>query len=529
MKNKIWKIIYSVIFALQVIVEAVTLGAVLRLNMLPNKFLLPVIALFVLGVLVTGLMFFIPARKKSGLGRRIVACLLAAGIMGLCVFALTAVNKLYNTMDSITDTENLEPSGDTRQVFVLQEDPAQTLEDAAGYTFGLVENYDTASTEGALAWVEQQLGTTVQTASFTTIPEMMDALYSGTCQAIILNEGVLSILADEEGYADVWERIRVLCDAQVMQVQQPQQPEQSEQPEQPDGQETTEPSASVDVPVPTSPPEPIDVTTTPFIMYISGLDASGSRLVRTRSDVNILVIVNPNTKQVLLVNTPRDYYVPNPGGDGVYDKLAHCSSYGFDNSLIAISELYDIELNYYARINFSGFKKLVDAVGGVEVYSEHTFTCAGVQIVKGMNYLDGERALAFARERQQLPGGDNDRGKNQMKIIKAIIKKATSGTTIITNYAQILDSLGGMFVTSMSYQDISALVKMQLDDMAEWDVQTYAVTGEGGWEYTYSSISLGKKSWVMYQDEERVAYGRELIQRVLDGEVLTAEDVKFPG
>lgn len=519
MKNKVWKIVYTVIFALQVIVEAVTLTAVLRLDMLPTKYLIPVIGIFVLGVLVTGLMLFVPERKKSGLGRRIVACLLAVIIMGLCIFALTAVSKLQSTMQNITNTDDWESTGATRQVFVRNDDPAEVLEDAADYTFGFVEGYDTDGTEGAIRAIEQQLGKSIVTVSFPTIPDMVDALYAGTCQAIIFNEGVLSILEEEEGYEDVRERIRVLYDAQVLQ-------QEAEQPQQPDEQESTEPSASVDATVPTQ-PEEFDVTTTPFIMYVSGLDAEGSRLYRTRSDVNILVVVNPNTKQVLMVNTPRDSFIPNPAGNGMYDKLAHCSAYGFDHSLTAMSELYDIELDYYARINFTGFKKLVDAVGGVDVYSEHTYHRAGVQIVKGMNHLDGEGALVFARERKYLPGGDKDRGKNQMKIIKAIIQKATSGTTIITNYAQILDSLGGMFVTSMGSEDLSALVKMQLDDMATWDIKTYAVSGEGGWEYTYSSISLGKKSWVMYPDEDMVAYGSELIQRVLDGEVLTDEDVVY--
>lgn len=520
MKNsKIWKILYIAVFALQVIAEAVTLTAILRLNMLPNKFLIPVIGLFVLGLLVTGLLLFIPSKKRSGIGRRIIACLLAAVIVGLCMFALSAVNKLHNTMQNITNTDDWESTGDTRQVFVRSEDSAQTLEDAASYTFGFVENYDTESTAGAIRDMEQKLGKSIATVAFPTIPEMLAGLYNGSCQAIILNEGVMAILEEEEGLEDMRERIRLLYDAQVLQ----EQPQQQEKPE------ATEPSAPVEVTDPTQPEEEFDVTTTPFIMYVSGLDGEGRKLYRTRSDVNILVVVNPNTKQVLMVNTPRDSFIPNPAGDGMYDKLAHCSAYGFDHSLTAMSELYDIELDYYARINFTGFRKLVDAVGGVDVYSEHTYHRAGVQIVKGMNHLDGEGALVFARERKYLPGGDKDRGKNQMKIIKAIIQKATSGTTIITNYPQILDSLGGMFVTSMSSEDMSALVKMQLDDMATWDIKTYAISGQGGWEYTYSSISLGKKSWVMYPDEGMIDYGKELINRVLNGEVLTEEDVKYPG
>lgn len=509
MKKTIWKIFYTVIYILQVAVEAVTLTALLRLDMLPSKYLIPVIGLFVLGLIVTGLFLFIPARKKSGLGRRVVACLLAAAIMALCIFALTALNQLYHTMNNITNPEDWENTGDIRQIYVLVDDPAQSLEDAADYTFGIVDNYDVQCTEGALQAIKNQLGKAVTTASFGSVLDMIDGLYGGSCRAMILNEGVLSIVEEEEGYTDVRSRIRLLCDVDVLLAQEP------------DAGEPQDPADEA-----TDPPDSVaDVTNTPFVMYISGLDAEGSRLYKTRSDVNILAVVNPNTKQVLLVNTPRDSFVPNPGGNGMEDKLAHCSAYGFEHSLVALSELYDVELDYYARINFTGFEKLVDAVGGVDVYSDHTYKRGEVQIVKGLNHLDGEAALVFARERK-LIGGDKERGKNQMKIITAFIEKATTGTTIITNYPEILDSLGGMFVTSMDNKEISALVKMQLTDMASWDIQTYSVTGDGGWSYTYSSQN--RMSWVLYLDEATVAHGSELINRVLNGEVITEADLAYP-
>lgn len=521
MKNgKIWKVIYTVLFLLQVVAEALSLTAILRLNMLPGKYTAAVIAVFVLGLVLTGGLLFIPARKGSGNMRRIIACLLAAVIIGLCFFAFSVVSKVHDTMDDITDNQHLEQTGTTRQIFVLQEDPAKDLEDARGYVFGLVENYDTTNTEGALTAIAQQLGEPVQTLSFTTVHDMVNALYNGTCRAIILNGGYLSLLEDEAGFGDVRDRIRILCDVQVL---LPEKPEQPAEPEKSDG--PSEPSGSLELTTPTQPEEPNDITTTPFILYISGLDSQGSKLYVTRSDVNILVVVNPNTKQILLLNTPRDYYVPNPGGDGAMDKLAHCSVYGLGSSVKVLNDLYDIELDYYAQINFTGFKTLVDAVGGVEVYSTASFTAGDVTIQKGYNYLDGEKALVFARERKSLPGGDNDRGKNQMKIIKALLTKATSGTTIITNYAQILESLGGMFVTSMSSEEISALVRMQLDDMASWNIQSYAVTGNCGMDSIYSAP--GFQASVMYQDAGRIAFGQELIRRVMAGEILTEEDVKY--
>ena len=513
-KGKLLNILAIVLFVLQLIAEAGLLIAILRLDMLPGKLLIPVILLFAVGLLLTAVLVFWPVQAgKTGTVRRVIACLLAVLIAGLCVFAFTVVEQVRQTMQSITDTPQNE--GPTRQVFVLAGDPAQTLQDAADYTFGIVENYDVEYTAGAIAYLEQQLGAPIRTKAYQTAFEMVDGLYAGDCGAILLNAGYTSILEDQDGYEGFTDKTRILLDALVLQIEQPEEPTE----------EVTEPAPEVTEET-TVPVETPSVTNTPFIMYVSGSDTRSSKLNIGNSDVNILVIVNPKTKQVLLLNTPRDYYIPNPAGGGALDKLTHCGVYGVDCSIQALSDLYDIEVDYYSQINFTGFETLVDAVGGVTVDSPVGFTTQGVTIYKGENHLDGFSALVFARERYQMPGGDNGRGQNQMKVIKAIITKATTGTTIITNYSQILKSLEGMFVTSMEMSEISQLVKMQLGDMATWNIQTYAVTGRNGSEKTYSIPGLYAS--VMYQDEGRIEYGKQLIQRVINGETLTEEDVKYP-
>lgn len=514
-KSKFLNILAVALFALQLVAEAGLLIAVLRLDMLPAKILVPVILLFAVGGLLTAVLVFWPVQKvKSGRGRKIIACLLAVVITALCVFAFTVVEQVRQTMQSITDAP--QPEGPTRQVFVLTDDPAQTLQDARDYTFGIVENYDVASTAGAIAYMEQQLGVSLKTQSYPSVFEMVDALLAGKCGAIILNGGYVSILEDQEAYAGFSDKTRILLDASVLQVELPEKPTE----------QITTPTEDVTVET-TLPAEQPSVTNTPFIMYVSGSDSRSKKLNIGNSDVNILVIVNPKTKQVLLLNTPRDYYIPNPAGGGQLDKLTHCGIYGIDCSIEALSDLYDIKVNYYSQINFTGFETLVDAVGGVTVNSPVGFTSGGVTIYKGENQLNGAEALVFARERYQMPGGDNTRGQNQMKVIKAIITKATTGTTIITNYSQILESLEGFFVTSMQMSEISQLVKMQLSDMATWNIQSYAVTGKNGSEITYSIP--GMRASVMYQDEGRIAYGSQLIQKVMAGEILTEEDVKYPG
>ena len=271
-----------------------------------------------------------------------------------------------------------------------------------------------------------------------------------------------------------------------------------------------------------------DVTTDPFIVYLSGSDARTSSLSTSRSDVNILVVVNPVDKQILLINTPRDYYVSNPAGNGAKDKLTHCGIYGTGCSMGALEGLYGVDIRYYAQINFTGVESLVDASGGIDVYSDEGFYAGEIYwINEGMNHLDGEHALLFARDRYNVTGGDNGRGRHQMAVIQAVINKVTSGTTILENYAGILESIQGMFKTNVSSEEISQLVKMQLTDLASWNILSFAVTGTGGSDITYSMPGLF--CYVMYPDEEMVAYGSELIQRVLDGDTLTSADLTLPG
>ena len=270
------------------------------------------------------------------------------------------------------------------------------------------------------------------------------------------------------------------------------------------------------------------ITTDPFVIYISGSDPRTLTLTTSRSDVNILAVVNPSTKQVLLINTPRDYYVDTAASAGAKDKLTHCGMYGIDCSMATLGNLYDEHVDYYVQINFNGFKTLVDAVGGITVESEKAFRTSegGFYINQGTNQLNGTVALSYVRERKSFADGDNSRGRHQMQAIEALIKKISSGTTVLSNYSAIMDSMSGMFTTSMSSEDISALVKMQLSDLAAWNVKSYAVTGKGGSSTTYSMPT--KRSYVMYPDEVQVKYAEQLVNKVVEGQILTDADLEIP-
>lgn len=518
-QGKIFPLFCRLLWLAQLVVEAMAVIAVRRLNMLPDRyFLLLVAALAVLPAL-TGLLLLpgtkggaFQKKRKKGLFRRIVGTILAVAVIAGCGAAQVVVGKVHSAVDGITgaaETVNVSMS-----VYVRMDDPVQSVADAAGYRFAALEDYEAVRTEQALAMIRQELGGELNLVKYATLAEMVEALYRGDADALILNSAYISLLEDTPEFADFSVKTRVLYTALIEEtIYRPTEPTEPEE---------TDPS---DVTAPTE--EPFTISGSPFIMYVSGSDTRDYYLSTSRSDVNILMVVNPETKMVLLVNTPRDYYVANPAGNGAKDKLTHCGIYGIGCSVDALEILYDTEVRYYSQINFTGVETLVDAIGGIDIYSEYGFyACEVYWINQGWNHLDGYGARRFAQDRYSHAAGDNARGKNQMKVIQAVINKVTSGTTIIENYAGILESIQGMFRTNVSMEEIGELVKMQLEDMASWTIRSYAVSGNGGSDITYSMPGL--YCYVMYPDEAKVAYGQELIQRVLDGEVLTEEDMVCP-
>ncbi len=264
----------------------------------------------------------------------------------------------------------------------------------------------------------------------------------------------------------------------------------------------------------------VDVEEEPFTIYVSGNDSYGEvALENGRSDVNILLTVNPNTRQVLMTTTPRDYYVELPLGEGCWDKLTHAGNYGIDCSMQTLEALYDVEIDYYLRVNFSGFESIVNALGGVDVYSDYAFTSlhGDYYFEQGYNEVNGEQALCFVRERYAFEDGDVQRGKNQMAMIRAIMDKAMS-PALVTGYLGLMDSVSDSFITNMPKGSISDLVKMQLSEGGSWNVVSNSVNGYVSEAYTYSDDS--QMLSVMLQDEAAVQHAAELIDRCENGEVL---------
>ena len=264
------------------------------------------------------------------------------------------------------------------------------------------------------------------------------------------------------------------------------------------------------------------ITKEPFVVYLSGVDNRGELTEKARSDVNILAVVNPTTKQAALINTPRDYYVDLAGTDSK-DKLTHAGLYGVETSMATLGNLYGVNVDDYIRINFAGFISIIDAIGGVDVYSDQAFTSVGspgyydpTTFAEGWNHLDGKSALAFARERHAFKTGDIQRGINQMKVIDAMAEKLKS-PALLMSFSKLMDAMSDCFVTSLSQEQISALVRMQLGDLSSWDIQSYSVTGTGG-KSSKCYSAKGQSLYVMKPDENSVNEAKALIAAVLGGE-----------
>ncbi len=257
----------------------------------------------------------------------------------------------------------------------------------------------------------------------------------------------------------------------------------------------------------------VDVTNTPFTFFISGIDTSGAISTVSRSDVNIVVTVNPKTYEVLLTTIPRDYYVRLHGTTGYKDKLTHAGIYGIDKSVSTVEDLLKINLNYYVRVNFDSVTKLVDELGGISIYSDKALNFCNIK--KGYNYLDGKCALRFARERHSYDSGDRHRGENQEEVIKAIINKVSSSSTILTKYSSILSNLQDSFETDVSSDTIKKLINLQASNMPKWNVKTLNLNGYDSHNYTYSYNS-GSMLYVMEPDYNTVNKAKKIINGMLN-------------
>lgn len=460
--KKVLNIVSIIIGIISLILMLVFSYAIYKLNMIPGKFLIPVYILIFVIYTCLLLTVFLPKVKSKIKVFSMIILVLFGVIFG---FADKYIFTTLNFMD-ILDRDVLQK--ERYDVYVLENSSYNKLEDLKGKKVGL---YQSSNSEKAGSELKNKID--FEIIEYTDVEKMFESLNNDEINAIIISSSVKNLLDTELN--DINIKIKSIYNFKI----------------------SIEKNDIVKV---------VNVTNTPFNVYIAGGDGYGSIDYTFNTDVNMVATINPTTRKILLTSIPRDYYVNLVGqGPNAYDKLTHAGYYGIEESVKTVENLLDIDINYYVKINFSTIEGIVDAIGGVDVYSDFDFyekAFGKYHFTIGNNHLDGKQALAFARERKSFATGDVQRVKNQQKVVEAIINKVTSSTALISSYDRILDTVSENLDTNMPSKDISRLVKMQLNDMRGWTIKSQNAVGTSqmGPTYTFPTLNL----YTMLPDEDSV-------------------------
>lgn len=470
-KLSIYKLCGLFVFLLSIILCIM----VTILNVLPSKYYFIMIVAFCLLNIPLDLILF---RKNVKKYKKNIALFFSIIIIFIMSFSMFYISKTLGFVMSIGDTDyKLE----NYSLIVLKDSKYKKIDDVNNMSIGIYENSD--GIKKAKNMLLDKVDVTFK--SYDSIDGIGKSLLDGNIEVIFIEDSILSMI--KENNPDFESSIKVIYTLSI---------------------KIKSKNSARDV----------NVVNEPFNIYITGIDTFGDISSVSRSDVNIVMTVNPKTKQILLTSIPRDYYVELHGKKGSRDKLTHAGIYGTDMSISTIEDLLGIEINYYLKVNFSSFINIVNALGGIEAYSKYSFTSIdGYKYTEGFNKMNGEEALSFARERKAFVDGDRQRGADQQAVIEAIIKKICS-KFILTKYDSLLNSIEGEFQTNLSHNKITSLIKMQLNDMASWNVTSIVLDGSNGRGITYSGGN--QELYVMLPDWNTVDEASSTIKAVLDGKKL---------
>lgn len=524
--KKIRKINYMVwIFGLLELIAAVYLG-IQAYPMLPTLYFWILVAAEVVFVLLAA---FAVKRTWSA----IVMSILAVLVTVLLFIGSSVLGEVKDLVDKVTSN----PTGEIidMAVIVEKDDVAETISDIVGYRVGYLSEEVAEGAEGTMEKLDAELPGAVEYVEYPDIVSMINDLFAGEVDGLIMNVAYLGILSEQDDYLDIYDRIKILKNYYIEGTLFVPEYFPETETEGASGTEETDTnstesnsnqsgssgigSGSLDSGDkggwhnygPTGllgHDGPSAIGDGTFLIYISGIDVGGNPNTRLNSDVNILVAVNTNTKTIQLIDTPRDYYIPLAHTKGNLDKLTHAGCHSINASVISMEMLYGINVDYYVKVNIDGFAEIVDAMGGVDVYSNYDF----YSIKKGYNHLDGKRALVFVRERKSFAAGVIQRGKHQMVLLTAMIQKLSS-PEVLANYPELLQAISGAFVTNFSSDEVYELVKRELENPGAWKVQTYTVTGTGASDYCYTMPGI--KTYVMIPNYDTVETAKQKLRAVL--------------
>ncbi len=503
-KLKIWALVINLVSLFAYIIFGLVIYRLLSyknyifFNYLPVKIIIVFGVILLLFVLIP---FFIKWGKKRTIASIVISSIMIVVLTAVSIFCLVYDKQLKNivvkadqTIDKIV--ENAKLSIEEYGVYVLKDDTAESLQDIVDYKMGYCPSNMGEDASTVIQSIYSQIDQNPNLTEYNDFVVMANAFMTNKkTKAIILNQSLIDLIDSAGDDAEKDKEENVYLDNSLLK----------------DFSSKIKCVYTINIEKEVAQLEdPGNITKRCFNVYISGIDTEGSVSVKSRSDVNIIMSVNPMTGNIVLISTPRDFYVPLSISDGVKDKLTHAGNYGIDVSMNTLEMLYGIEIDYFIRMNFTGFEDIIDALGGIDIESDYSFYTHGYSYNAGWNYdLSGIEALWFARERKSFGTGDRQRGSNQMKVIEAVISKCQS-VAFLKNYDQILNNVSESFQTNVSKESIQALVKLQLNQAPKWDVHTYSVSGTGSSQYTYTIPSA--RAYVMEPDITTVDFAKKMFE-----------------
>lgn len=487
MKKKKKKLkIYRILALILVIMTVFAGGTLIYFNVIPYKYLLP--GIVVISFIIFGIICMLCRKTKGYI--KLISVLLTFLLMAV---EIAGVNYAFGTISFFNKILDIGVRTESYNLYVLDESEYKTVKDLDNKNISVY-----SPNAKALDKLNKQIS--FKEKDYENIEEAVKSIIKEENDALYINSSLMDIYKD--GY-DEAKRLRLIGTNDI----------------------TIKSNNTL---------KTVKVTEKPFAVYLSGIDTSGKVNKSARSDVNLLAVVNPTEGKVLVISIPRDYYV-TLSSKKAKDKLTHAGIYGVLESANTVGDLLNIDVNYYARVNFTSFVKIIDSLGGIEVNvdrpdyryndsidcgtnticeqnSKREFGTKMIYIKPGKQTLSGEKALAYARNRHQFAGGDNARGKHQSQIIEGVINKAVS-PAILTKYNKLLSSLQDGVMTNIEQKDITDLVNMQLDKNIKWQIETISLTGTDSYDKTYSTGGL--KAYVMKPDEESIASVKIKIQEIM--------------
>ena len=495
-QNKFSKVLSILLSILLVLSSFYLLYELIKINVLPTKLIFLMTIVF---VLLDAIFILLLCHYSKGVVSKIACIVLSLLLtLGSC-FGGYYISKTGSLLTSITNVTK--HAKNTVSVVVKQSSDIKNKSQLNGVSVGILRNIGTQGSKKVLKELSND-GIVLKQEEYDSLTALLEDFYNGEVEAIIINESNRSQILDMESYADFDTNTRVVYQTSYK-------------------VENTDKAKSV-----------TDITSKPFNVLISGSDTRGGFDENGRSDVIMVATVNPKTSTILLISVPRDFYVTTAcdAGDGcmqgALDKITHTGIHGTNTTKRTVEQLLGIEINYTFKVGFDTVTDLVDALDGVDVtvapgYAVNNFNAlSGFSVHEGVNHLNGEQALAFARERYAYSEGDRQRTKNQQLVLMGIVDKITS-PAIVKNYASIMDAMANTFSTTMSSDEISDLIKYQINNNPKWKMEQYMVNGTGD---TLMCAELGDAASVMVPDQSTVKMAKDKISAVLAGK--SSESVK---